>query len=1048
MPPKLDPAARAEALMDSVRKLGHTPHESPSKSFEEQRLAKALRRARADGIMSASQQAELESLATRSAAEAAASTAAEHAQSAEALMERVRKLGHLPKESQSKFQEEQRLGLALRRARATGIMSAYESELRSLDARSAAAEHAQSAEALMDSVRKLGHLPKESQSKSQEEQLLARDIREAKASGLLKAFEEELDEIAAADERRRTIVVATDHKASLEALYYDIDSAVSQNVSLAACRQLAAKLDYFEHHPLLQSTDAQALVTELRWMLGRYRQSRRTEKQKVAAKMKHAKQAARRRSALSAVKATLAQWRAAKDKCNCHEFSCWQDVWRLDPLAATTLRASNHHLPGCHMWRAGSEGDAGFLCSQCGLAFSWRDMSRSGIDEDSLHSSRTNLTEEADCNADGFIHRFEPNPCFTHGHKLFEYDWRSDSDSDEPHLFREVAPLVKCTCLHKRSVRFSGFRTCGIKSTCSHCSSTIETGVLYGGYDPDRQRFYFKELTFHHHLGECDLPGPFPGRFSRQWMAAIDGPILSIPGGIGHQAYRQLMNHCGATADYMLHRYRFGMSGRLLCGKPTISTLLQKAPHAGSEYSIFNRFPGISSPLKLEPNFQLNDTDVRTSWAKLQLDLVDEISPEVLTKILIQAKAALGRYPQVRFGPFPNGGTYVQYGDKGFHRASLHGAHRTETRVALLWQIWRSRRSDASYLDVLNSIEESLKDADGCVPKSELDKLDAYFGVDGKDGGVNSANTDPTRRRVLNSWCRWRRELSRELAAEQPDEKLILVWARDVEAVLETYGLNIKGVDASRVFFHVPSKPMSVERQKQALIRAGVYHALDICWGSSCYAPNPCKACWWVPREWFKHHLPLVASIADRDAIAIPGHRLARRGSDGIWEELREGKKIDPWKGFFVTHADFDAYNRKGMRAEDPNAHRWSSAKLLFDYTPYATTSDWREALDQNRWRWRERNAESARRKERYSRKDDIFLEWYGKDSDIWKHFEPKGRSEDPPPLPAPRSNPDYVSGVDLSTGSFISVAEPEPMNDADAFADESSTDRPIPAAS
>ena len=55
-------------------------------------------------------------------------------------------------------------------------------------------------------------------------------------------------------------------------------------------------------------------------MLARARQSLRTANQKVAAKSKHTKVAARRRKALATVKETLRQWRAAEEKCNCDDF--------------------------------------------------------------------------------------------------------------------------------------------------------------------------------------------------------------------------------------------------------------------------------------------------------------------------------------------------------------------------------------------------------------------------------------------------------------------------------------------------------------------------------------------------------------------------------------------------------------------------------------------------------------------------------------------------------------------------------------------------------
>ena len=114
---------------------------------------------------------------------------------------------------------------------------------------------------------------------------------------------------------------------------------------------------------------------------------------------------------------------------------------------------------------------------------------------------------------------------------------------------------------------------------------------------------------------------------------------------------------------------------------------------------------------------------------------------------------------------------------------------------------------------------------------------------------------------------------------------------------------------------------MNVERQKQALIRAGVYHALEICWEPSCYATEQtkpscyateqtnvsCDDCWWVPREWFKRVSPLAAAIADEDAIVTPGYRRLDRYPDygdgardcGCWDWVREGTEKAHWKGFF-----------------------------------------------------------------------------------------------------------------------------------------------------
>jgi len=52
-----------------------------------------------------------------------------------------------------------------------------------------------------------------------------------------------------------------------------------------------------------------------------------------------------------------------------------------------------------------------------------------------------------------------------------------------------------------------------------------------------------------------------------------------------------------------------------------------------------------------------------------------------------------------------------------------------------------------------------------------------------------------------------------------------------------------------------------------------------------------------------------------------------------------------PWGRFFVFHKDFVDYNRAGMRAEDPTAHKWSASKLWIDYTPFVHANDWTQAL-------------------------------------------------------------------------------------------------------
>ena len=129
-------------------------------------------------------------------------------------------------------------------------------------------------------------------------------------------------------------------------------------------------------------------------MLARMREFLRTANQKAAAKRKHAKLAARRRDALANVKETLRQWRAAEDKCNCHDFTCWREVWELDPFAATALRASNHHVHGCHMKQTCPEDKLDFLCPQCGLVL--LQPSREHDSHLERHSDCTESTHSSD----------------------------------------------------------------------------------------------------------------------------------------------------------------------------------------------------------------------------------------------------------------------------------------------------------------------------------------------------------------------------------------------------------------------------------------------------------------------------------------------------------------------------------------------------------------------------------------------------------------------------------------------------------------------------
>jgi acetolactate synthase regulatory subunit len=222
-----------ERLLQEVKALGHYPqrykHAATKGERDSNSLAKKL--AKAKGHFTSEVQKYLEAMQANSERAAATRTATEHAQNAQSLMQQVRKLGHLPRESESHPQE-QLLAQQLRKAKANGFLVAHEEELedfadkpvaiqKEAAATRTATEHAQHAQSLMQQVRKLGHLPRESQSKPHE-QVLARQLRDAKASGFLVAYEEELRHIAAADAKAVTMRLATERAREVTTLHQQI----------------------------------------------------------------------------------------------------------------------------------------------------------------------------------------------------------------------------------------------------------------------------------------------------------------------------------------------------------------------------------------------------------------------------------------------------------------------------------------------------------------------------------------------------------------------------------------------------------------------------------------------------------------------------------------------------------------------------------------------------------------------------------------------------------------------------------------------------------
>ena len=128
-----------------------------------------------------------------------ASQPAESRESAETLMEAIRKLGRVPKDRPESLEEERKLAVRLRNAKYKGNLSEeHKAELAAMKEQEQEEQSEKSrepVEALMKEIREMGRLPKESRGASEQERSLAEKLRDHKKRGNLS--EEHKAELAA-----------------------------------------------------------------------------------------------------------------------------------------------------------------------------------------------------------------------------------------------------------------------------------------------------------------------------------------------------------------------------------------------------------------------------------------------------------------------------------------------------------------------------------------------------------------------------------------------------------------------------------------------------------------------------------------------------------------------------------------------------------------------------------------------------------------------------------------------------------------------------------
>jgi hypothetical protein len=250
----------------------------------------------------------------------------------ERLLQEVKALGHYPqryKHAATKGERDSN-SLAKKLAKAKGhftsevqnFLEAMQAKRERAAATRTAAEHAQHAQSLMQQVRKLGHLPRESQSKPHE-QVLARQLRDAKASGFLVAYEEELRHIAAADAKAVTMRLATERAREVTTLHQQIWACTDGRGDLSNPSAVARQVRKMStDRRVLQSPVMQALVDEMQWMLARHTQQLRAERLAARAREKRRLRQAHQQELRSRCKRTMQQLSRSSLRCYCHDFAC------------------------------------------------------------------------------------------------------------------------------------------------------------------------------------------------------------------------------------------------------------------------------------------------------------------------------------------------------------------------------------------------------------------------------------------------------------------------------------------------------------------------------------------------------------------------------------------------------------------------------------------------------------------------------------------------------------------------------------------------------
>ena len=579
------------------------------------------------------------------------------------------------------------------------------------------------------------------------------------------------------------------------------------------------------------SAASEAEIDEIHWMHQRELQAKSMEADVAAtnAVRKARQETARQRRAR--LQRLLASLQTSRQRCDCHDFAHWCALWRSDSHLACRLRLAGHHFSHCQLARSPLKRVASSAAQPASK------HPRKGNDDAPAATSSAVQPEARNADLaesdDNLLADFQRLAVSSHGAQF-------DADSGNPLLWGYKGYLGDPMCDPKTT-----FENAGLVAACKDCGGAIVCGVLHSGCPSDYSDLSEADhhmVTFLHHCrnAKCQLD-----TLARGWESHMV-PLAVTPGsdvGMESADYRWILKQCKAKADWQLPQ-RLTFSGRLAKKKAATFQHRGRPPHFtecgfwdktdeidGSQ-APFGEWRARCLPLTQEPEWTLNDLNVKEAWCQVDLAALDECSPAAMLALASDAVNTLGRWP-VSLPP----GLCAQ-------------TRRLEVRLALVLNAYMSKPL---------STHGRKEFFDAIRYKRQIRAL--------RSSALQPAPYDRTR----------------SAAQPAPDSAAAARW----RSKLRELGLDIKPVEGKQVFCHTPSKTILQHPcQMQVLQKFGAYAALKL---------------------WKKQ-------LGDVDKL-------------------------------FMFTRDFVHFNRTGMRAEDPHAHKWRESKVWINYTQHVGANDWANAL-------------------------------------------------------------------------------------------------------